>query len=578
MKHFLVFVLPLLLLPALCSCTTESRRAEMRQRLGALNALNRADSVLTATNRDEAQSLVDFFDRHGTANEQMLAHYLLGRCYADMHEAPMALHCYQEAISRADTSSADCDFAQLSRVYGQSAAIFYQQGLYRNQLEYEDAASTYAWRGNDTLAALHCYANKASAYDKLQLKDSAVLIYSEAVRVLNAYQYDKEAAGYSGILAKKLIDKGETKEAEAYMLYYERHSCYFDSVGNIAKGREIYYNAKGLYHLKNNQLDSAEYYFRKELQTGKDFNNQNAGAYGLGLIFQKTHKQDSVAKYFAYSYAMNDSMYTHKATREVEQAKAMYDYSRQQEKAYQEKQKAEKSRRLLWCVIVCIVLLSTVVTRIFYRQNKAREKQRIEYEELLNVHIDMQAEVMQLRLHKENYDKLLQEKEELDERLGYTLSEIEELRTAKSQLDTLIAQKEDELEQQKVKIENYKQVKAHQDETEKQLRESSVYKLLSEKTNRGSELTDAEWKIVERFVIDSLPEFYRFVSSREYALTTRMFRICILTRLQFPNKAIGCMMGVSAPSISKVRPIIYKKLFGGNDNGKDLGEKLQMFC
>ena len=54
----LVLVFALLL--ALFSCTTESRRAEMRVRLQALQALNRADSVLTATNRDEAQSLVDF--------------------------------------------------------------------------------------------------------------------------------------------------------------------------------------------------------------------------------------------------------------------------------------------------------------------------------------------------------------------------------------------------------------------------------------------------------------------------------------------------------------------------------------
>ena len=38
------------------------------------------------------------------------------------------------------------------------------------------------------------------------------------------------------------------------------------------------------------------------------------------------------------------------------------------------------------------------------------------------------------------------------------------------------------------------------------------------------------------------------------------------------------MLGVSAPSISQTRPIIYKKLFGEDDNVKDLGEKLQMFC
>ena len=143
----------LIVLLALAGCGG-GRYGEMRQRLEALNALNRADSVLTATERDEAQALADYFDSHGTPNDQLLAHYLLGRCYADMHEAPMALHCYQEAISRADTLSPDCDFAQLSRVYGQSATIFYQQGLYRNQLEYEDLASSYAWRENDTLAAL----------------------------------------------------------------------------------------------------------------------------------------------------------------------------------------------------------------------------------------------------------------------------------------------------------------------------------------------------------------------------------------------------------------------------------------
>ena len=123
-----------LLLLAFCSCTSETRRAQMRGRLQALNELNRADSLLTATDCDEAQELTEWFDSHGTSNEQMLAHYLLGRCYADMHEAPMALHCYQEAINRADATAADCDFAQLSRVYGQSATIFYQQGLYRNAL------------------------------------------------------------------------------------------------------------------------------------------------------------------------------------------------------------------------------------------------------------------------------------------------------------------------------------------------------------------------------------------------------------------------------------------------------------
>ena len=171
----------LLILITLASCSGGGQYSEMRQRLDALNELNRADSVLTVKERDEAQTLADYFDSHGTPNDQMLAHYLLGRCYADMREAPMALHCYQEAITRADTLSPDCDFAQLSRVYGQSASIFYQQGLYRNQLEYTDMSIWYGWQGKDTLNALRSYAMKAAGYDQLQMKDSAILIYEDAI-------------------------------------------------------------------------------------------------------------------------------------------------------------------------------------------------------------------------------------------------------------------------------------------------------------------------------------------------------------------------------------------------------------
>ena len=137
---------------------------------------------------------------------------------------------------------------------------------------------------------------KAAAYDQLQMKDSAILIYTDAIRQMKAYKYNKVAAGFSGTLAKKLIDKGEMAQALPYMQDYEQNSGYFDSFGNIAKGREIYYYAKGLYHLKTNLLDSAEYCFRKELHTGKDFNNQSAGAYGLSLLYQRYNNPDSTAK------------------------------------------------------------------------------------------------------------------------------------------------------------------------------------------------------------------------------------------------------------------------------------------
>ena len=69
----------------------------MQQELAALQAMNQADSVLT--NDSLAQTLADYFDRHGTPNEQMEAYYLLGRTHADRGEAPAALAAYNSPLS-----------------------------------------------------------------------------------------------------------------------------------------------------------------------------------------------------------------------------------------------------------------------------------------------------------------------------------------------------------------------------------------------------------------------------------------------------------------------------------------------
>ena len=302
MRHLLTVIAVLL---AFACCTTEADRNRMRAELDSINQRNRNDQPFIAA---DVQPYVNFFDDHGTPNDRLLAHYLLGRTYLDHREAPMALQCYQDALDCADTLSTDCDYAQLARVYAQMAQIFYEQGLYKEQLHHTKQSSKFAWMGKDTLATLMSYEQESQTYRSLNMPDSMLFICESVAKLYRQYGYPEYAARALGYTLSTYIFKKEFEKAKNNMQIYESESSCFDSIGNISSGREIYYRVKGLYYMGVNQLDSAEYFFRKELREGKDFNNQNAAANGLAYLYHKTHKQDSAAKYAIYAYTMLDSV------------------------------------------------------------------------------------------------------------------------------------------------------------------------------------------------------------------------------------------------------------------------------
>lgn len=172
----------------------------------------------------------------------------------------------------------------------------------------------------------------------------------------------------------------------------------------------------------------------------------------------------------------------------------------------------------------------------------------------------MQAEMMQLRERKANYDLLLQEKEEQATALGTVLLEMETLRQEKSRFDQMLKEKEDKIEKQKADIGRYKRLaRLEKDRLKHQLYDAPIYQNVSFKAARGMVLTNEEWKELELFVVNRLPEFYMFVSSREHGLTTIMYHVCILVRLQFSFSSISHMIGVKAPTITKVCSVVLKK-------------------
>ena len=524
------------LLLVLMGCTTAGERARMRAGLDSINTRNRNDQPFTVQDVDP---YVRFFDRHGSPNDQLLAHYLLGRAYYEHSEVPMALQCYHDALDCADTTAQDCDYAQLARVYGQMALVFYQQGLFRQQLELGKQSVKYAWLAKDTLAALMSYEQESFAYSSLGMPDSAIFVIEDVASKYRQYGYPTYAAISLYGIIRTLIQKGELRKAKQYMDIYESKSGLFDAHGNIAHGREIYYNTKGCYYLETGRLDSAEYYFRKELSTGKDFNNQNAAALDLAEFFLKQDQKDSAAKYALYAYAMSDSLHAHRNTQDVERIQSMYNYSRQQVIAQQETKKTTKANIRLLITLIILLVLFLIASWLYIARKQVAESLRRTLSELATVR-----------------------------------EELSELQQNNSDNEQAIMEKEQRIRQLELKLGKYgKIVYFGVAKVENDLQLSPSYQKIKGLAYRGLLLHEAEWDIVHQLINEYFPGYHEFLNAK-LKMNTTEYQVCQLLRLHFKAGEIANMLSVSPPYISKICTTVLAILFNKKGSSRELAKEL----
>ena len=537
-------VLLFALLMALACCTPEAER-EMDALLDRADSMNRAYIPMTDGIDSLLLEATRFYDRHGDANQQLRAHYLLGCAYRDMGEAPAALQSYQDAIDRADTLSADCDYKQLCRVYAQMAQIFYEQGLYREQLVFQQLSSQYAWKSKDTLAALMSYEQENEAYRNLNMPDSLLYICDYVSRLYRKFGYTHQAARVLGYTLRELIRCHEFDKARKYMQIYESESEYFDSLGNIQKGREIYYRIKGLYFLHTNMLDSAEYFFRKELLNGMGFKNQHSAALGLAELYNILQLSDSTAKYYKYAYAMSDSLYAHRTAKDIERIQAMYNYTRHQEIAHQEQKKANQRTVIIWiCVgiIVVICLLTYIIIRELARKKKEAEQKYLQSQSVIE---QAQSDIAKLRKNEEANRELISEKEQI-------------IREQETIMKSLLQRNTNS-----------------QSLADRKLIDTDIYKKFEQLSTKGQQPTQSEWEQIEQQIFLCFPGFKEFISKNEYLLNNKEYKTCLLTRIGIKPTNIGSMLGVASSYITELRTKLLQKLFGMSGSSKSFDKLLK---
>ena len=204
-----------------------SRSQRMRYELLRATAQNKA--YVDFTTDSVMKEVVDYYDDHGTANEQLQAHYLLGCVYRDLGDAPRAIECYLDAVEKADTTAEDCDYKVLGRVYSQMANMYHRQLLLNNEIKARKQATHYSYIAKDTLRGINDYKMMASAYMLLNKVDSAEFIVKEAIVKYNQCGYIQEALQASTLLMYLYTDNTECLKDMSHLISdYETNCDLFD--------------------------------------------------------------------------------------------------------------------------------------------------------------------------------------------------------------------------------------------------------------------------------------------------------------------------------------------------------------
>ena len=524
-----------------------SKGDRMYFELVKLKAQNKA--FATFTTDTIIKEVVDYFKNHGTANERMLAYYLQGRVYADMNEAPQALQAYYDAIESADTTNSDCDYQTLIPVYGQMSTLFHQQSLPHDEIWALQHYIDYIRRYNSAKDYINERHQLIRPYYLLGKKDSVLQIINDTYKALNEMGEAQEAAEALVVSINIYIERGQLDMARKNMELFEKGSGLFDKNGDIAKGREHYYDTKGLYGLATNAIDSAEYYFRKEIKYGYRCD----GYRGLLNVYRVRNVSDSIAHYSLLFEAAIDSLNNQKEIDAIHRMSSLYNYNRSQKEAEQERNRAQKYQDILYrCMNILVILVIVIICigYLFVKNKKEKRNKIINLRERLkaakNQRIMIQDELESLK--SKDYASVIAKKEQQEAELT-------------KRIDQLLAENN-----------QYKNSSVNNQEDDfKGFCDCYTAGLFVRKAAHKTERmipNEAEWKfLISEFAKYAPHTFQRFSTNNTKPLSDLEQRICLLLILDIQEKII-CTMVESTPStISNAKARANEKLFGQRQAG-----------
>ena len=506
----------------------------MHYELIKMKIANKQDVVFTSDSL--IKQIVDYYKDHGSPNEQMLAYYLLGRVYYDLGEAPQALQAYYDALEKADTTRADCDIWGVGVIYGQMAEIFHRQNLPNDEIWALNKYRDYTKLVRDSIDYALANSFLIRPYYLLGKKDTVLQIIQSSCNELRKLGDSVSAVSSHQTAIYIYIERKQLDKAAQYIRSFEKYSGVFDDEGNIEEGREFYYVIKGNYELAANNIDSAEYYYRKAINNGMVYE----ACRGMVAIYNSKRNIDSVAYYSCLLDDGVDSIRNQLRTDVIHRMSSLYNYSRNQKIAEQESRNAHNAHIIILFLLTIFVLGTLTVMQLYY-SNKIKKQNEIDKlgnalasakREYLNIQYELQ------KLKNSDVERLIEEKERKGKELKQTIESIA----------------------------SEGKMSAATNGLEEFAKSEIVGEFVAKKSfcADSKKPTKAEWKALETQFRKDMPMAYNMLAS-EKKLSPLELHVCILLILDFEDGIIASITESLPQTVSNAKARANKKIF--NESG-----------
>lgn len=517
-----------------------SKSERMHAELLRGKAMNKA--YVNFTTDSVMLEVVDWYERHGNANQKMLAYYVLGCAYRDLEDALSALKHLNLAVDAVDENDEDCDLHTLMRVYSQMGGLYQRVAAFENERIADSNAERLAWQICDTLSALRLMRLRASTlYDALQ-QSEALMILDSIVQFCNEHGLPEQTKNIYPMRIKYHIQTNNASCADSLLRVYEskmgiRPSTRDEDIVDIT-----HFYRKGLYYNLVEQPDSAIQMFKRLLKLIKnrplytvDSHDLREGSYqGLLEAYSLKHQPDSVIKYANLYCQWNDSSTRAKSSEHLLRYQSLYNYTKIQEQALKAEQKASHLRVTMILLVVISIAIAIIVWSIYQKRLKKERQKQIatnkEYQLLLH---ELEKSADELLLVKTDSERFQREKE----------SEIQKLQTA-------LAMYQD----------NEQSVEQWSDE--RAIFACDIAKRLHSLSSHAQKATPNELNCLLVTAQNAFPKFYANITDASKGLSHTEIIISILIRFRFIPSEISLLLGLSSQRITNLKSSVNQKLFG----------------